>query len=279
MTVARVDSGGRRVSVSSWSLHRTLGKPGFYGVGEAIPADTHGRGRVDLLGLPAALAEQGFGTFELCHFHLPQTDAAYLQKLRGAIDEAGVELFSLLVDAGDIVHPDEGERDLDWVANWLEIAQVLGSRCMRVIAGKQPPTAPNIDLAVARLKPLAGRAQAAGVRLMTENWFALTDQPGPLRQVLEGLEGQVGLCLDYGNWQGDDKYGRLGQVADLAESCHAKPQFGSDGALQAADFERCLELTQAAGFGGPFTLIYDGPGDDEWAGLAAEKAVVVNYLN
>ena len=32
-------------------------------------------------------------------------------------------------------------------------------------------------------------------------------------------------------------------------------------------------------FAGPHTLIYDGPGDDEWEGLAIEREVVNPYLN
>ncbi len=30
----------RRLSVSSWSLHRALGAPDFYGVGQAIPVNS-----------------------------------------------------------------------------------------------------------------------------------------------------------------------------------------------------------------------------------------------
>lgn len=29
---------------------------------------------------------------------------------------------------------------------------------------------------------------------------------------------------------------------------------------------------------GPYTLIYDGPNADEWAGLEAERAIVASYL-
>src|SRR5262245_27859222 len=93
-----------RLSVSTWSLHRALGRPAFYGAadGEQIPVETHNRGTMTLLDLPARVAEAGIHMLEICHFHLPSRDRAYLQELRGALESASVQLFSLLVDDGDI---------------------------------------------------------------------------------------------------------------------------------------------------------------------------------
>jgi hypothetical protein len=63
-----------------------------------------------------------------------------------------------------------------------------------------------------------------------------------------------------------------------AESFHAKCHFGEDGAMDKEDYVRCLELARAAIKAGPYTLIYDGPNADEWAGLDAERAIVTPYL-
>src|SRR3712207_5645598 len=103
-----------RLSVSTWSLHRALGRPSFYGpeTGQAIPVETHGRGALSLLELPAHIAAFGIHTLEICHFHLPSRDHTYLSELRSALDDAGVELFSLLVDDGDLTHPEHAQRDL-----------------------------------------------------------------------------------------------------------------------------------------------------------------------
>ena len=43
------------------------------------------------------------------------------------------------------------------------------------------------------------------------------------------------------------------------------------------DFERCLELARQAGFTGPYSLIFDGPGN-EWSSLAQIQEVVQPYL-
>ena len=53
-----------RLSVSTWSLHRQLGKPGFTGPahGMQIPIETHNKGSISLLELPARIAEFGIRT-------------------------------------------------------------------------------------------------------------------------------------------------------------------------------------------------------------------------
>lgn len=93
-----------------------------------------------------------------------------------------------------------------------------------------------------------------------------------------GLEGNVGLCCDFGNWHGPNKYRDLQSIAPSAESCHAKASFASPDGMEKNDYRHCLDITRSAGFSGPYTLIYDGPGADEWAGLAQERQVVEPYI-
>jgi len=275
------NNGQARISVSSWSLHRHLGRPQIYGVesGRTIPIESHNQGDFSLLELPERIASFGIHTLEICHFHLPSLDPGYLAELRQAIVAAGVELFSLLVDDGDVTHPERGEEDLAWIESWLDVGAALGSQCMRVIAGKQPARADTVKLSQQRLASLADKAEAHGVRLMTENWFPLLATPQTVVQLLESLDGRVGLCLDFGNWQGEEKYAGFRVIAPYAESCHAKGQFDENGRLQRDDYERCLDITRSADFAGPYTLIYDSrmPAN-EWDGLAAEREIVSLYI-
>jgi sugar phosphate isomerase/epimerase len=267
-----------RLSVSSWSLHRTLGKPDFYGPGDDLPVETHGRGDASLLELPSRVADFGINTLEICHFHLPTCDKTYLNELRGSLDSAGIELFSLLIDHGDITHPDDGERDLAWAGEWLEVAGILGSKCARVIAGKQPPSEATLKRSYTGMQKLADIAKANGVRLMTENWFSIFSRPEYVTTMLDKLDGEVGLCLDFGNWRGETKYEDLAAIAPYAESCHTKANFSAPREMDKEDYVQCLTLARDAGFVGPHTLIYDGPGDDEWEGLTLEREVVQPYL-
>ena len=271
---------GTRLSVSTWSLHRTLGTPAFYGIDGTIPVESHGKGAVSLLELPQRLADFGIHTLEICHFHLPTLDPGYLRDLREALEHSGIELFSVLVDDGDIAHPDQAERErsVRWIGQWLDVASQLGARCTRVVAGNAAPTPEALQLGVQGLKTLAEQAQSRGLRLMTENWHNLLSTPQAIHSVFEQMDGKLGLCFDFGNWSGEGKYAALEQIASYAESCHTKAHFDAPFELDRADYERCLEITRQAHFAGPYTLIYAGPNSDEWAGLALERDVVQPYL-
>jgi len=277
----RLASTGPRLSVSTWSLHRALGRPASYGPdrGLQIPAATHSRGALTLLEVPARIAAFGIHTLEICHFHLPSRDRSYLDEIRDALRSVGVTLFSLLIDEGDITDPIHAGRDRAWIGGWIETAAALGAERVRVIAGKSPPAAESLDLSRQGLLALAQQAQAHGVRLMTENWLPLLSHPQVVCTLLEQLNGEVGLCLDFGNWSGTTKYADLAVIAPYAESCHAKAHFSAPQNMERADYVRCLDLMRDADFAGPYTLIYDGPDDDEWAGLALEQAVVREYLS
>ena len=280
MTNTNVTNQGPRLSVSTWSLHRQLGRPDFYGpeAGKQIPVATHGMGEFSLLEIPARVAEFGINTLEVCHFHIPSLDKGYLNELRSALEAANVELFSVLIDHGDITHPEYADRDLVWMGEWIEAAGILGATCARAIAGKAPPSAEALEVSRNGLQKLAERAEANGVRLMTENWFSVLSTPENVLTLLDRLDGEVGFCLDFGNWEGETKYVDLEAIAPRAESCHTKAHFPAPRDMDKDDYIRCLDLTQDAGFSGPHTLIYDGPGDDEWEGLTIERKVVQSYL-
>ncbi|MCB0123994.1 MAG: hypothetical protein KDE58_17185, partial [Caldilineaceae bacterium] len=132
---------------------------------------------------------------------------------------------------------------------------------------------------------LADYAAARNVRLLTENWQTLLATPEAVFAVLDGLD-HVGLLADLGNWSGSSKYDDLAQILPRAESCHAKAHFDATAsgnhaiatAMDREDYTRCLEICRSADFQGPYSLIYDGPNADEWAGLRAEMAVVAAYL-
>lgn len=213
---------------------------------------------------------------ELCHFHLPTTDPGYIEELRAAREAAGVELWSLLIDDGDLNHPEHGDADREWVRGWIDVAAALGAKRARVIAGKQPASVNSVARSIHQLKQLADHAQSLNVRLLTENWFGTLATPAEVHTVFEDLGDAIGLCLDFGNWSGPDKYAGLARIARYADSCHAKCAF-QGGIPDSTDYAHCLDLTREAGFSGPYTLVHGEPGD-VWGSLEAQRALVEPYL-
>ena len=105
-----------RLSMSTWTLHGLIGSG------------------VPLLDIPAQIAQHGIHTLEVCHFHLPTTEAAYLAEFRAALAAANVELYSILIDRGDITARDPQQRtsDLEFIRHWIEVAAAVGAFGVRM---------------------------------------------------------------------------------------------------------------------------------------------------
>ena len=260
-----------RFAVSSWALHQTIGVMYRYPLdGSASTEDRFGTPQFDLLELPSQMRSRGYDRLELCHFHIPRTDPAYLAEFRAALSDADVTLHSLLVDDGDISHPTDHDRDATWIRNWIKLANALGAERARVIAGKQPYSSVAFDQSFSHLAQFA--AEAGSVRVTIENWFDLLKTPKAVNDMLDRLEGQVGLCADFGNWDSPRKFADLPKIFARAETCHAKCEF-KDGQIDAVDYDGCLAIAKSHDFDGPFVAVNGGSGDN-WTAIAATKRAI-----
>lgn len=271
-------------TVSSWSLHRTLGRysgadpaPGLarHSAAEAEAEAVAAGGGVPLLQLPALLKERGFSAVQLCHFHLPSRDRSYLDELRHALAESKIELDAVLVDDGDLTDQRDGDAHLAWISGWVHDATTLGARRARIIAGRAAPTDETLRASAHGLRQLARDHDA--IRIVTENWLELTPGPREVLRILDATEGAVGLLIDTGNWSGSTKYDDLAAIASRGETSHAKCHFGPDGG-HLDDYRRSLEALRDNGFAGSLALVYDDDLVDEWTGLDIEHRVVASVF-
>lgn len=264
------------LGLSTWSLHRTLGTayadaPGRQPDGE--PKPRWGDGRLSLLDLPAELARRGYSDVQICHFHLPRSDLGYQDSLRERLRRSGIRLDAVLIDDGDLTHPEHGERDRAWIEAWLGVAGRLGARHARLIAGKRPPTEASFERSARHLVHLEAVGRELGVRVVVENWQALLPDAAAVRRLYELTGGRMPLCFDFGNWSGPGKYAQLAAIAPLAVTAHAKCHFVAPRQPGSDDFLRCCWLLAGAGFHGTLALIYDGADPDEWAHLRIEAGL------
>ena len=283
-----------RISTSSWSLHRTLGSPPLFGPGQPFPDSILVEGVIALLELPAALAQAGIGTLEIVHFPFPTVDTPYLDELKSAIGQADIELFSVLIDAGDVTDPDDATRagEMAWIRSWLDVAARLGATHARVVAGCRPvePTrSPNggslLDHPVIRrsaqsLRELADYGASIGVQVITENFRETTSRADQVMAILELCEGRVGLCADFGNYSGSDRYDELAALFPRADSAHVKALYDGGGNPDEGEFRHSLGMLAQAGFDGPMSLIFDTAlhgNSSEWDNLAKMKEVAAPF--
>jgi sugar phosphate isomerase/epimerase len=244
-------------AISTWALHRRLTQD-----------------QLGLVSLPAEVAAHGFDAIELCHFHLPSNEPSYLSELKAALGESGIRLQSLLIDDGDLSDSVENARWESWISGQIEVAAALGAERARIIAGKQSFSEEGYALALASTRTLAAYAKSNGVRLTAENWFPLMDQPEAVNRLLDDLEGDLGLCGDFGNWPAPRKYTDLPKILARAETIHAKCEFVSGLEIDQNDYQQCLQIALDAGFSGTFVAVNGGSGD-EWAAVQATHQAIL----
>lgn len=271
------------LSLTSWSLHRLLGPLRWTRWDEAgrtqITVAQEQPEVLSLLELPAKLAGKGFSSLEVCHFHFPERTPAYLQELKGAFAEAGLRFYTLLLEYGDISSEDSLRRasDIAWIKDWIDDAARAGAERVRVIAGDADP---GDRQALARsaeaLRELSEYGADRGVRVVTENFHALTSAADNCLELLDACGGALGFTSDFGNFKGEGKFDALALTIPCSESIHAKAQSNGEGLPDSEEFIRCLDIVKASRYEGPLTLVYDGPGD-MWEGIERVRKLAVPY--
>lgn len=253
----------RRLALTSWSVHRSLTD-----------------GTLTLLDLPARMREAGIGTLEICHFHFPSTDDEYITKLRTALDEAGVEPLSILIDTGDIANADADQRavDIGTIEGWIDVASKLGTQVVRVVAGDAPPDdEAALERSIEALRGTAAYAYDRGVRVLTENFRPLASTAANCNHILDELHGAVGLCADIGNFPAAVRLAEFSAVVGRADVVHTKAVYDANGVIDADALRECLAASVKAGFDGPYTLVYDRDGNS-WPRIGELREIVTPYL-
>jgi sugar phosphate isomerase/epimerase len=228
---------------------------------------------------------------EIVHFHFPTQESSYFAEVAAAVKDAGVELFSILIDAGDITNPDVARRqqDLAWIRSWIDAAAACGASHVRVVAGYSHVERsggaladhPVIQLSAQSLRALATYAGDQGVRVITENFRETGSRADQLLAILDLCEGEVGLCADFGNFKGETKYEELGAIFPHADSAHVKAEYDAAGQIIEEEFACGLSLLTESGFDGPMSLIFDSTlhrDESEWDNLIAMRKFVDSYL-
>jgi sugar phosphate isomerase/epimerase len=251
-----------RFAVSSWSLDGLLSSG------------------TSLLELIELLPKHQIGTLEICHFHLPSTDPSYLETLKQCLQTAGVELFSILLDAGNIASNDPLQIAADdlLMRHWIGVASTLGAERIRIDAGLEPANPEVIAQSARRLQEFAQIATSQGLQVSTENWHVTSQNPHDLLEILERCAGNIGLCADTGNAEASsDKYQTLALLLSRASSVHFKPRYTASGDIDLIDLELCVKLIQEANFDGVLTLIFDQK-HNEWQGITNLREALKSQL-
>jgi sugar phosphate isomerase/epimerase len=244
----------QRLALTTWSIHPYLHE-----------------GTLALLDMPARIAQAGFHTVEICHFHISDTSPAYLAQLKANAHAAGVEIFSVLIDAYDISQADNAS-DIAHVKHWLDIASAIGASHARVIAGEAAPTDQvALQRAITALKEVQAYGTHRGVQVISENFKALASTPANWLVIHDALG--YGGCADIGNFAPESRVADFAKVASNAASIHVKASYDAHGVILPNEVQACLSAARQHHFAGPTTIVYDRPGE-RWAGIETLRAIV-----
>ena len=268
-----------KFALSSWSIHGLLGQARFrHQDGAATLDDGEAKGDVSLVELPAIMANRGINMLEICHFHFPSLDDAYLAELKQQLDENEVSVENILVDDGNISSPDEAVRraSIELAKQYQVAAVKIGAKGNRIDCGLEAASAESKANAVAALKELSENAVSLGLHICIENFHPTSQEADDLLEMLAQVEPKMKLCVDFGNADfSAEKFTTLEALMPHATSIHCKASYNAN-AIDTDDLHRCLDLMTASEFDGPISLIY-GETEDEWAGLHQLQTAIEAY--
>jgi sugar phosphate isomerase/epimerase len=261
-------------AVSTWSLHGVLGQAWYEpdAQGNLINKNTTHSATSTLLELPALAAKEGITLLEICHFHFPSIDDAYLSQLKDAMQVAGVGLANVLIDTGNLSSLDDAQwrADIEMTKGWQDVAVKLGADSVRIDCGLEPATAETIKRSADALRELADYGTSIGLTTTTENWRTTSIESRDLLDLMQQVDRPLNLCLDFGNAEKtDDKFATINELLPFATSLHCKANYDGD-IMDTVDINRCLALVKNSDFDGFISLIY-GDTENEWDNIVTLK--------
>ncbi|MGA3189247.1 MAG: gluconate 2-dehydrogenase subunit 3 family protein [Bryobacteraceae bacterium] len=229
-------------------------------------------GTLALVDFPQMVADRfGVHGVELLGEHFPSTDAAYLEKLRAAVEKSGSRVVNIPVDrlGASFYDADEERRKvaISTAKHWIDVANAVGSPSVRVhmMTAKNPP---DVALAAESLRQVASYGEAKNVVVHLENDDAHSEEAFFLVDVIKAvntmwLRALPDFCNSMLLERGDDyNYKAMAALFDHAYGiCHVKDSEQDGKKMFRVDLGRTFEIARAARYRGYFSMEYDAEGD------------------
>jgi sugar phosphate isomerase/epimerase len=274
------------LAVSSWSFFRHLGP--LHGTtlnerGEHVFSTVWDQPEdLTLLDFPGMVRDRyGLRLVELCQTHFADSSRQYLDEVRGRLALAGISAVNVPIDVGNISDRDEKVRrhDVENIRKWMDVAAYVGAPCARVNSGRFPEGDTDLGLTIESYQELAAHAASLGTTLLIENHGGISADPANIVRLLDRVgSDRFRVCLDFGNFTADVRYQALEMLFPYAAIAHVKTYgFDEQGNEMAYAVDRGVALGQKAGFSGPYSIEFEGDGD-QFEGVASSVALLRRLL-
>lgn len=208
--------------------------------------------------------ELGVDGLDLTVYWFPSTSDDFLLPLRRLAYRSGVDIYSIGIRSSLCRSTAElQEAEVTSLRSWLDVAQKLGARHVRVMSGRIPEGASEdqaAQWATETLKRCGDLAGQRGVMLGLEDDGALTVKSERLVQIIKQVDSPwVGINLDVGNFL-TEPYRQIELCAPYAVNVHIKPEVRESGKLEPIDWDRVLKIL-APVYRGYLSLEYESSED------------------
>ena len=265
-----------RISLAEWSLHRTLRSSGAERITNLeFPGVAKGLGIDGVEYVNAFFKSAGRGGEQVWR----GTDFGYLNDLRGACSEAGVESLLIMVDGEGQLADEDDSRRREAVENhfkWVAAAAYLGCHSIRVNAGGGGTPEQQAARAAESLLRIARVSDAYDINVIVENHGGLSSDGAWLAGVMRRCDHpRVGTLPDFGNFYEYDRYQGVADLMPFAKAVSAKSYaFDGEGNETKIDYARMMKIVKDAGYRGWVGVEYDGGDADERAGITRTRELL-----
>ena len=228
-------------------------------------------GAIDVFGyLESCRYRYDLHTADIWNGMLQSTEMDYLKKVKQALVERELTLVNLCVDGPHVWEddPDRREKHYQGALKWLDAAEYLGAKTLRIDAGVREDnfTPEQLEGIIARFREYAQRAHDSGFRVGPENHWGAELNPANMRAIYDGVDHPgFGVLL---HLRDNDINTAL---APMAMHTHLSWEITS------GDLEGSLAPLRAAGYQGAWSVEHHS-GENEYPEVAVQVAQVRSVL-
>lgn len=284
-----------QISLAQWSLHKSFfGElKGWEWFGKMLieSPDSLLQGPLNPDDFPKIAAGYGIKSIELVNtfYYSKANDMDYWKNFKQKCDDAGVSVGLIMCDAlGDLGNADDAARQaaVENHYKWVDIAQLLGARAIRVNAAGKGTAKEVASNAIEGLSKLGEYGASKGIDIIVENHGSYSSDGKWLSNVMTKVNmDNVGTLPDFGNFCIErspdgcaneyDRYQGMTDLMPFAKGVSAKSHvFDANGNEVNSDFLKIMKIVKASGFKGFVGIEYEGKELSEDEGIKATKALL-----
>jgi len=269
-TFSPPDAPSFKISLTEWSLHRTLCE-----------------GKVNHRDFPK-VAKQAYGidATELVNQFLMDRakDQAYLADFKKRAADLGVSILLIMCDnEGMLGDPEQAKRSqaVENHYKWAEAAKFFGCHSIRVNAYGAGTPQEQMEQVAQSVRGIAEFCAKLGLNVLLENHGGLSSNAEWLVSLVKkvGLPN-CGTLPDLGNFKVDehteyDRYKGVSEMMPYAKAVSAKSlNFDEQGNETRVDYRRMMKIVLEAGYRGYVGIEYSGDKLSEPEGIRATKRLL-----